>query len=508
MPIIGKLLKKTTEISYKRNFNKGKEYTNQLRTLGSLVDKSKNTNFGLHHNFHALLQQNDLVEAYQENVPITDYEEFYDNWLIDSIGGNKDHTWPGRIKHYALSSGTTGSPSKRIPVTEEMIRSFQKTSMRQISTLHELDLPDTFFSASILAVGGCSNLTKKDTHIEGDLSGILKKYTSFVVNPFTKPGNKIAKIRDWNKKLDKMVEKAPDWNIGIVAGVPSWCLLLMEKIVERYELNSIHDIWPNFEVYVHGGVFMQPYIPRLEKLSNKKVHLLDTYLASEGYFAYQVSPESQGMQLLLNSGIFYEFIPFNSEFFDEHGNLKNKHQAFTLSEVTERVDYAIVISTNAGLWRYMIGDLVRFIDVEEREMIITGRIKQFLSLCGEHLSLDNINSAIQKVSEKLEIQVQEFSLFAQLEDQRHLWFVGTYDKIDEDQVMKMIDDELCLINDDYAATRRYNLKEPILKVLPTVVFYDFMAYIGKAGSQNKVPRVMNESQSKIWVQFLKERGYC
>jgi hypothetical protein len=271
-------------------------------------------------------------------------------------------------------------------------------------------------------------------------------------------------------------------------------------------LESIHDIWPNFEVYVHGGVFMQPYIPRLEKLTNKKVHLLDTYLASEGYFAYQASPESKGMQLLLNSGIFYEFIPFNSEFFDEHGNLKDKHRAFTLSEVTEGVDYAIVITTNAGLWRYMIGDLVRFIDVEEREMIITGRIKQFLSLCGEHLSLDNINSAIHKVSLDQQFQIQEFNLFAHIENQRHHWFIGTHDKIDEVKIMKLIDEELCAINDDYAATRKYNLKDPILKALPTSVFYNFMDSIGKSGSQNKVPRVMNESQSKIWLEYLTEKG--
>lgn len=145
MPIIGKLLKKTTEISYKRNFNKGKEYANQLKTLEKIVDKAKSTAFGQRHNFPEIINQDDVAEAYQKVVPITDYEEFYQDWLKESIAGVKDHTWPGRIKHYALSSGTTGSPSKRIPVTDEMIRSFQKTSMRQISTLHELDLPDTFF---------------------------------------------------------------------------------------------------------------------------------------------------------------------------------------------------------------------------------------------------------------------------------------------------------------------------------------------------------------------------
>jgi phenylacetate-coenzyme A ligase PaaK-like adenylate-forming protein len=506
MPIIGKLLKKTSEITYKRKFNKGKEYINQLKTLGNLIQKAKNTNFGLHHEFQEILKQEDFVESYQQHVPITDYEKFYSSWLIGSILGTKDHTWPGKIKHYALSSGTTGSPSKRIPVTEEMIRSFQKTSMGQISMLHELDLPETFFSASVLAVGGCTKLTKKKTHIEGDLSGILKKYTSFVVNPFTKPGNKIAGIRDWNTKLEKMVEKAPDWNIGIVAGVPSWCILLMEKIVERYQLTSIHDIWPNFQVYVHGGVFMQPYMARLEKVCGKKVFTLDTYLASEGYFAYQQSIEHEGMRLLLNSGIFYEFVPFNSEFFDESGNLKDHSRAFTLSEVTEGVDYAIVISTNAGLWRYMIGDLVRFIDVEDREIKITGRIKQFLSLCGEHLSLDNLNTAINSVSEKEGVEISEFSLFADTENQRHAWFVGTRNNVDPQYLMDQIDHELKVINDDYAAVRKFTLKQPTIKVLPEDVFYEFMYSIGKAGSQNKVPRVMNGQQAEKWQKYLTSKG--
>lgn len=506
MPIIGKLLKKTTAIGYKRNFNKGKEYHHQLETLRKLMEKAKGTKFGVHFNFTKTLAADELVEEFKENVPITDYDDYYNNWLKGSIRGLKDYTWPGRIKHYALSSGTTGTPSKRIPVTEEMIRSFQKSSMRQITMLHELDLPDSFFSASMLAVGGCTKLVKKKAHIEGDLSGILKKHTSFILTPFAKPGKRIAGIKDWNTKLEMMIEKAPDWNIGVLAGVPSWCIMLMEKIIERYQLNSIHDIWPNFEVYVHGGVFMQPYIPRLEKVIGKKVHLLDTYLASEGYFGYQTSPESKGMQLLLDTGIFFEFVPFNSEFFDEHGDLRDKNQAFTLSEVEEGVDYAMVITTNAGLWRYMIGDLVRFVNVEEREVLITGRIKQFLSLCGEHLSLDNINQAIQMVSIENKIEIPEFCIYPDTDDQRHYWFIGLVGQIDQQHLMNLIDAKLKILNDDYASARKYTLKDPKIQTLPPDEFYGFMDSIGKTGSQNKFPRVMNEKQSANWLEYLKIKG--
>lgn len=506
MPIIGKLLKKTTEIGYKRNFNKGKEYRYQLEMLRTLLEKARFTNLGTHYEFDKILAGEELVDSFKMSVPITDYEKFYTDWLKDSLGGLKDNTWPGRIKYFALSSGTTGSPSKRIPVTEEMIRSFQKSSIRQITMLHELNLPESFYSASVLVVGGCTKLSKKENHIEGDLSGILKKHTSFILTPFAKPGNRIAGTKDWNEKLDKMVEKAPSWNIGVVAGVPSWCILLMEKIIEKYELNSIHDIWPNFEVYVHGGVFMQPYIPRLEKIVGKKVHLLDTYLASEGYFGYQTSTERRGMQLLLDTGVFFEFIPFNSEFFDEHGQILDQHRAFTLSEVEENVDYAIVITTNSGLWRYMIGDLVRFVNVEEREVIISGRIKQFLSLCGEHLSLDNINESLNNVCLRNNLDISEHCIFPIEEEQRHYWFLGVNDAINEVEIMNQIDIELRKLNDDYAAVRKYTLKDPKIRVLNTSVFYEFMDSIGKAGSQNKFPRVMNQAQAEKWISYLSDRN--
>ncbi len=506
MPIIGKLLKKTTQIGYKRNFNKGKEYFHQVETLTKLLEKAKFTKFGFQYHFNDILNNVELVEDFQQHVPITDYDRFHDTWLKDSILGVKDNTWPGRIKFYALSSGTTGSPSKRIPVSEEMIRSFQKTSMRQITMLHELDLPESFYSANVLVVGGCTKLNKKKTHIEGDLSGILKKHTSFILSPFAKPGNRITGIKDWNVKMEMMIEKAPTWNVGVVAGVPSWCIMLMEKIIERYQLNSIHDIWPNFDVYVHGGVFMQPYTKRLEKVTGKKVHLLDTYLASEGYFGFQTSTSRKGMQLLLDTGVFFEFVPFNSDYFDEQGELINRNVAYTLSEVKEGIDYAMVITTNAGLWRYMLGDLVRFMNVEEREVCITGRIKQFLSLCGEHLSLANINEAIRNVADNNNIEITEFCIYPDIDHQRHEWFLGIDEDVDKHDILAQLDAELGRLNDDYASARKYTLNQPTIEVLSPTVFYAFMDSIGKSGSQNKFPRVMNTHQSEQWLNYLASRA--
>ncbi|MFM1808892.1 MAG: hypothetical protein RLZZ382_117 [Bacteroidota bacterium] len=388
-----------------------------------------------------------------------------------------------------------------------MIRSFQRSSIRQYAILHALDLNEEFFSASGLAVGGSSKLKKIGNRFEGDLSGILKKHTSIFVKPITKPSNSISAIPDWNDKLNAMVEKAPQWNIGIVAGIPSWCIMLMERIIERYKLETIHDIWPNFRVYVHGGVYMDPYVGRLEKICSKEVYLLDTYLASEGYFAFQTSPNEKGMKLLMNNGIFFEFIPFDSRFFNEEGELISTHKALTVSEVKEGVDYALVISTNAGLWRYLIGDLVRFIDVREHRLIISGRIKQFLSLCGEHLSLDNINQALNMINTPKRLLEPEFTIFVDKTQQLHHWFVELVEEsTNPEAILVALDNQLSALNDDYYSARKYNLKEPRITCLPKGTIYSYMKSLQKLGAQNKMPRVLNDAQAALWFEFLSENG--
>jgi hypothetical protein len=248
---------------------------------------------------------------------------------------------------------------------------------------------------------------------------------------------------------------------------------------------------------------MDPYLDRLQKISEKKIHLLDTYLASEGYFAYQNSLKSNGMKLLLNNGIFFEFIPFTSDYFDENGELINQHEAFTISQVKEGVDYAVLISTNAGLWRYLIGDLVRFTNVDAYEIKITGRIKQFLSLCGEHLSLDNINQALMSVSKEFNIGISEYTIYADSLNSQHKWFVGSQNLIDEKVFAMRMDEKLSELNDDYAHVRKYNLAMPCFQFLPTQKFYDFLESIGKLGAQNKMPRVLNKAQSEKWLNFIK-----
>ncbi|MEN9743627.1 MAG: hypothetical protein RLZZ65_1432 [Bacteroidota bacterium] len=507
MPIIGKLIQRSTAISFKRISRKSPDYKQQLEALRSNIEVSKKTKFGLAHHFSSLLQRTDFVSRYQQQVPITDYDTFYNEWLRASIDGAKDHIWPGRIKYFALSSGTTGAPSKRIPVSTEMIRSFQRVSIRQFSILHELNLDESFYGSRVLAVGGSTKLKKVGEHFEGDLSGILKKHTSIIAAPFAKPSKKITHLKDWKQKLPLMVAEAPKWNIGIMAGIPSWCVLLLEEIVKHYQLDNIHQIWPNFKVYVHGGVYMDPFKERLRKVCGEPVVLLDTYLASEGYFGYQISPKRKGMKLLLNNSIFFEFIPFNAEYFTESGELKNKYLAYTISEVKPGIDYAMVISTNAGLWRYMLGDLVRFLDTDTQEIIISGRIKQYLSICGEHLSLDNINQAMVEVSLKHQFSFSEYTIFADEETHQHCWFIGCDDDTASENLIEEIDAKLQEINDDYAYVRKHSMPLPSLKLIPTQVFYAYLESINKLGAQNKMPRVLNKQQTQQWLAFLRTNAY-
>lgn len=503
MPIIGKLLKKTTALSVrisklKRNFR-----GDQAKVLKKLLKTAEFTQFGIHYDFSKMLFSKNFLKEFQDKVPIRDYNLFYQTWLHRCLDDEKNVIWPGKIKYFALSSGTTGSPSKRIPVTKNMIRSFQRNTIKQFSATSQLDLSDGFYQKSFLAVGGSSKPEKKGKHFEGDLSGILKKHTSIVMLPLTKPDPETASIKDWNEKIERMVEKAKNWDISTIAGNPTWFVMLMERIVKHYQVNTIHDIWPNLQLCVYGGVYFEPYKKRFEKVCGKKVHLLNTYLASEGYIAYQFREGDFGMQMLLNSGIFFEFVPFNRDNFDENGVVKPTAKALTINEVQENEDYALVLSTNAGLWRYLIGDLIQFTDIEHAEIKISGRIRQYLSLVGEHLSLDNIHQAVLNACNELNYSVTEFCLYPLAEEQRHCWYFGIDEAVDEHQLMQRVDLNLSRLNDDYASLRNYNtLKEPKVFKIPSSMFYKFMEEKGKLGSQNKFPRVMNEHQAQEWKIFL------
>ncbi len=479
----------------------------QIKVLKKLLKKARFTQFGQEYHFDDILLSKHPGKKFQQLVPTYNYDKLYKAWWHKTLEGTPDVCWPGVIKFFALSSGTSEASSKYIPVTKELIRSNTITSLKQLVSLSKYEnVPKSAIGRGWLMLGGSTQLQKGPTYYAGDLSGIQQKNIPFWFQGLGlyKPGKKIAKEKDWAKKLDEIVEMAPNWDIGFIIGVPAWLQLCIEKIIEKYKLNNIHDMWPNLAFYVHGGVAMEPYKKGFEKLMGKPITYIETYLASEGFLAYQSRQDTKGMHLNLNNNIFFEFVPFDDHNFDSDGNIIDDPKAFMIHEIEENKDYAILISTNAGTWRYAIGDTVRLIDKEKSEIIITGRTKHFLSLVGEHLSVDNMNKAILLASETLNITISEFTVAGVPYGNffGHQWYVACDDVVDEIKLASIIDEKLKSLNDDYEVERKHALKSMQVKVLPEHVFMDFMQHKGKIGGQHKFPRVMKGKMFEEWNQFL------
>ncbi|SNT24430.1 GH3 auxin-responsive promoter [Ekhidna lutea] len=513
MAILGTLLKKGIMLreSLEQLYTSPADL--QKQELRNLLIHCQETKFGHAHSFNQILTsfkgpKDEYYDSFKSSIPIYDYDKIFEEWWHKAKDGQRDVCWPGKIKYFALSSGTSGASSKYIPITREMVKSIRKTSMRQILTMSKYDLPASLFSKGILMLGGSTDLKKSGHYFEGDLSGITAAQIPFWFQHFYKPGKKIAKTKNWNEKLDEIVKKAPEWDIGIIVGVPAWLQMLIEKVIEKYKVETIHDIWPNLQIFVHGGVSFEPYKRGFEKLLSRPLYYMETYLASEGFIAFQAYPNRKSMRLVLNNGIFYEFVPFTETNFDEDGKLKKGVETLKIDQVKEDKEYALLISTNAGAWRYMIGDVVKFTSIEENEIVITGRTKLFMSLCGEHLSLDNMNKAIELVEDELKIDIREFTLLGERSGSMfaHHWYIGTDDTVNENELRDRIDFHLMNLNDDYKVERGSALKELRVSVLPSSVFYQWMEAQGKVGSQNKFPRVLKKEKAQLWTNFLTEQN--
>lgn len=477
----------------------------QLKALKKLLKKARYTEFGQQFRFDEILMTKHTGKRFQQLVPVYDYNKLYNAYWHKTLEGVPDVCWPGRIKYFALSSGTSESASKYIPITKDLIKSNLLTSRRQLFTLAGYhDINYSALPKGWLILGGSTSLQKGPTYYAGDLSGIQQKNIPFWFQRLYKPGKKIAREKDWARKLDEIVEKAPQWDIGFIVGVPAWLQLCIEKIIDRYKLKNIHEMWPNLGFYVHGGVAMEPYKKGFEKLLGKPLTYIETYLASEGFLAYQNRQHTHGMKLAINNNIFFEFVPFDDKNFDADGKMIDNPEALMIHEVELDKDYALLISTNAGCWRYLIGDTIRFVDIGRSEIIITGRTRHFLSLVGEHLSVDNMNRAIELAAQELNVSIPEFTVagvpygnfFA------HHWYVACDDAVDAGMLAKYIDDNLKDLNDDYEVERLHALKDVIVDVLPQKTFMAFMESKGKMGGQHKFPRVLKGKMLQDWQQFL------
>ena len=479
----------------------------QIKVLKKLLQKARFTQFGQLYKFDEILLSSNPGKRFQQLVPTYDYSKIYSKWWYKTLEGIPDVTWPGVIKYFALSSGTSEASSKYIPVSKDLIRSNTVTSFKQLLSLHKYEhVPKSALGKGWLMLGGSTQLQKGPTYYAGDLSGIQQKNIPFwfLGLGLYKPGKKIAREKDWAKKLEEVVENAPDWDIGFIVGVPAWLQLCIEKIIERYNLKNIHEIWPNLAFYVHGGVAMEPYKKGFEKLLGKPITYIETYLASEGFLAYQNRQDTRGMQLALNNNIFFEFVPFDEKNFDSEGNMLENHEAYMIHEIEEDKDYAILISTNAGAWRYAIGDTIKLVDKEKNEIIITGRTKHFLSLVGEHLSVDNMNNAIEMAAKDLNVCIPEFTVAGVPHGNffGHEWYIATNDEADPVELMEAIDSHLKVLNDDYEVERKHALKSVTAHILPEKIFMNFMNSKGKLGGQHKFPRVLKGKTLEEWKLFL------
>ncbi len=512
MAILSNLLKKGIRLreSLEQEYSSPLELQkNQLRKL---LLKAEDTEIGKKFDFQSVLNafresEGAFYEQYKKQVPIYDYDSIYNEFWHKLLSGGKDITWPGAVKYFALSSGTSGAASKYIPITKSMVKAIRRTGVRQILSLSKYDLPASLFTKGILMLGGSTDLEFNGTYFSGDLSGITAGKLPIWFQRFYKPGKKISKNRNWGDKLDQIVEKAKDWDIGIIVGVPAWLQILIEKIIERYGVKHIHEIWPNLRIFVHGGVSFEPYRKGFETLLGKPLVYIETYLASEGFLALQALPDRRSMRLVLNNGIFHEFVPFNKANFDEDGNVRKDAQTLKIDEIEEGRDYALLISTCAGAWRYLIGDVVRFVSKDESEVIITGRTKHFLSLCGEHLSVDNMNKAVELAADELGIRIKEFTVLGEPYENLfgHHWYIGSDDAVNEKKLAATLDQHLKTLNDDYAVERKHALKQVKVSVLPSDIFYGWMREQGKEGGQNKFPRVLKGEKANSWKSFLEQK---
>lgn len=505
MPIFGTLVKGGIKLNQALSFDNEKPAEQQEKQLRQLLKKAKDTAFGKYYGFVEMLKSDDVIKAFQNEVPIFDYHQMHEAWWHKQQE-HSDITWPGKPNFFALSSGTTGKSSKRIPITDEFLQSMKDVGASLIKCIPDFDFPEELFESEILMLSSSANLSKNENgHLEGEISGINVSNFPGWYDVFYRPGKEIASITDWDERVQRIAEEAPNWNIGAIAGIPSWVLLMLQKVIEHNGLKNIHEIWPNLTVYASGGVAFETYREDFEAISGEPITIIDTYLASEGFFSYTSKPDTMDMRLALEHGYFYEFIPFDERGVDEHGVLLDNPKVLTVSEVEVDQEYVLIVSTCAGAWRYQIGDVVKFTSLNPHQIKITGRTKFFLNVVGSQLSEEKMDEAILEVSKALGITVNEYSVAAMKNEDGeyiHQWVVVSENEIDESSFAERLDEALKEVNKNYGVARNKALKGVRVSRIEKETYHDFLAKGKKKGGQVKTPKVMNEERMKGFLEFV------
>ncbi len=462
----------------------------QQDTFQKLISRAADTEFGKKYEFIKL----NSIRDFQTSVPIQTYEEVKP--YVDRLRkGESNLLWPGDIKWFAKSSGTTNDKSKFIPVSNESLKDCHFKGARDTLAVYFQNNPESrIFSGKGLTLGGSHKIDNYSTQsYYGDLSAILIENQPFWTEFIRTPSQEVALMEKFEEKLEHIAEQTSQENVTSIAGVPSWNLVMLKYILQYTGKKHILEVWPDLELFIHGGVSFTPYREQFRKIiPSDKMHYLEAYNASEGFFAIQDDPLQADMLLMLDYGIFYEFIPL-----DEYD--KPKSESLSISEVEKDRNYALVISTNSGLWRYMIGDTIRFTSLFPHKMVISGRTKHFINVFGEEVIVDNADKALRIACDKTGAEISDYTAApVYMSDQHqgaHEWIIEFAAPPDDLKYFAtLLDHALMSINSDYEAKRYLNLtlEKPIVHSAKQGSFYKWLQEKGKLGGQNKVPRLSNE----------------
>ena len=468
----------------------------QKELLLQLVQTAKNTEFGKQHAFEMIKNHTDFAAK----VPIQKYETFEP--LIERCRkGEQNLFWPTTIKWFAKSSGTTNAKSKFIPVSEDALEYCHMKAGKDMLCNYIHNNPEThLFTGKGLRLGGSSEVYQDNESYVGDLSAIIIENMPFWADYSSAPAQEVALMSDWEIKMDAIIDETIHENITSLAGVPSWMLVLLNRVLERTGKENIIEVWPNLEVYFHGGVNFNPYREQYKKMIPKAdFKYYEIYNASEGFFAIQDKDKSKELLLMLDYGIFYEFIPMN-----EYNGESSK--TITLADVKKDTDYALIITTNAGLWRYLIGDTIRFTALKPYRIKITGRTKHYINVFGEELNIENVEDALKIACEKTGAAILDYTvgpIFMEGKEKGgHEWMIEFSKKPDAlNTFSAFLDTALKGINSDYEAKRNLNitLMPPKVHQAKKGLFYSWLKKKSKLGGQHKVPRLSN---SRAFIEEL------
>ena len=473
----------------------------QFELLKKLVQKAKNTDVGKKYDFASISNYND----YASRVPLQQYEDF-EPQIERCRRGENNIFWPSTIKWFAKSSGTTNAKSKFIPVSDESLENCHLAAGKDMLCMYLNNNPESrLFSGKSLRLGGSKELYRNNGTIFGDLSAILIENMPFWVEFSSTPSNEISLMSNWEMKMPAIVNQTLKEDVTSLAGVPSWMLVLLNNVLQTAGRQNLFEIWPNLEVYFHGGVNFMPYAEQYRKiLPSRDFRYLEIYNASEGFFAIQDSNDVKELMLMLDYGIFYEFIPM-----DTFGTETEK--VIPLSEVELGKNYAIVITTNAGLWRYKIGDTVRFTSLSPYRIKVTGRTKHHINVFGEELIIENADEALKKASQQTDCEIVDYTaapIFMQGKEKgAHEWIIEFKNPPrDLEFFVECFDKHLQNINSDYEAKRFNNmtLNPPKIHYARERLFYDWLKKNDKLGGQHKIPRLSNQ---RLYVEELLKMNY-